>query len=225
MSRDIINIMILSGYFLSLFGITELLHKHYRWKVELTRKIVHAGTGLLVLLFPIMLNHLWSVLLLCSAFALLLSISLRTGYLNSINGIHRKSYGSLLYPLSVFICYAFFSLFNLSYVFFSLPVLILALCDPIAALSGKKLGWLPYSLDTETKTVAGNIGFFVTAFLISTLLIFHFFDAGPYHTMTAALLISIFSTLAEGISTDGKDNLSVPATALIALFICDQFIL
>ncbi|MBI3239032.1 MAG: phosphatidate cytidylyltransferase, partial [Flavobacteriia bacterium] len=62
MTTDWINAAILSVSFLALFGIAELLYHFAHVKVELTRKLVHLGTGVLTLLFPLMLSNHWFVL-------------------------------------------------------------------------------------------------------------------------------------------------------------------
>jgi phytol kinase len=87
LSTDLINTAMLAGAFLALFGLAELLYHYLNVKAELTRKLVHAGTGLLTLLFPVMLNNHWLVLLLCSAFAVILLLSLRFNLLRSINAM------------------------------------------------------------------------------------------------------------------------------------------
>ncbi|MBI3234471.1 MAG: phosphatidate cytidylyltransferase, partial [Bacteroidetes bacterium] len=59
MNKDIINTLILSGMFLTLFGLAEVLYHFFKVKAELTRKLVHFGTGLLTFLFPLILSSHW----------------------------------------------------------------------------------------------------------------------------------------------------------------------
>ena len=138
MTTDWINTAILSASFLALFGLAELLYHFAHVKVELTRKLVHLGTGALTLLFPVMLSNHWFVLLLCGSFALILIVSLRFKLLPSINAIDRVSVGSLAYPVSVYGCYLVFQAEHQHFGFFYIPILTLAICDPIAALAGKR---------------------------------------------------------------------------------------
>jgi len=97
--KDIINTGILAFSFLALFGIAEILYHKVNVKAEWTRKLVHFGTGILTLLFPVMLNDHLYVFFLCASFALLLLASLRFNRLKSIHAIDRKSYGSISYPV------------------------------------------------------------------------------------------------------------------------------
>lgn len=121
MKVDLIAISLLAVSFLFLFGMTELLYHRFKWKVELTRKIAHIGTGIITLLFPILLTSHWSVLLLSSSFLLLLSLTMRFNFLKSINAIDRTSYGSLLYPISVYGCFYAFDSFNQEILFSTCP--------------------------------------------------------------------------------------------------------
>lgn len=56
------NTLYLAAAFLGLFGIAEWLFVTYKPQAEYTRKFVHIGTGLLSLLFPLLLTSVWSVL-------------------------------------------------------------------------------------------------------------------------------------------------------------------
>src|SRR3546814_15775711 len=47
-----------------------------------------------------------------------------------------------------------------------LPIMVLAISDPLAALSGKKWPWRPYRIAGATKTILGSLVFFMSAFLI-----------------------------------------------------------
>ena len=113
-----------------------MYHK-LKLKAELTRKYVHFLTGFLTLLFSFILNNHWFVLLLCGLFAALLILSKRLKLLPSINNINRESTGSFLYPVVVYSCYFMSDLLEAK-IYFYIPILILAVADPFAALFGKK---------------------------------------------------------------------------------------
>ena len=77
MNKDWLILLILSSAFLGLFALAELLFHVAKMRAEYTRKLVHAGTGLLTLLFPVYLDHVWQVLVICASFLLLLVLSMR----------------------------------------------------------------------------------------------------------------------------------------------------
>jgi dolichol kinase len=219
MTKELLPLLALSGLFLGLFILGEVLYHVFKVQAEFTRKLIHIGTGMLTMLFPLYLSHPLSVVAICGSFLLLLSLSLRFRFLRSINAIDRKSHGSILYPVIVVMAYVFYHYKSVScgpdpspcYVYFYLPVLIMALADPCAAIVGKALGWIPYTVFGETKSVAGSLAFFLVALGLSS---FFLWDA----PMGFLLIIPLLSTLAEAVSTKGTDNFTIPISVMLALY-------
>lgn len=218
MNPDVLNTLLLAGLFLALFGLAEFGYHFLKVKVELSRKFVHLGTGLLTLLFPIMLTSHWFVLMLCSSFALLLIFSLKFNLLPSINAIERESVGSIAYPVSVYVCFIAFDYAHQNYLFFYLPILILAICDPLAALTGKKWPKGRYKIGRDNKTLMGSSLFFLMALLLSYAL-FVQFNTNSLHLLIYSLLIALVTAVAEAVSGKGYDNITIPVSALLVLFL------
>jgi dolichol kinase len=227
MNEQIIITALLGLSFLVLFGVAELLYHYARVKSEITRKTVHIGTGILTLLFPVLLDSHWSVLFLCSSFALILFLSLKYDLLKSINAIGRKSYGSISYPVAVYVCFCFYAWHRSyrpeagnGYILFYLPILILAICDPIAALFGRRWPYGKYQVRQETKTLVGSSLFFISAFFISfvLLVLLNKTQHAVLQTIIASTLIAMTTTVTEAICTKGTDNLFIPFTALFSLY-------
>lgn len=202
--------------FLMLFLIAEVLHHSLGCKAELSRKFVHFTSGVICLSFPLYLDNHWVVLVLCLGFLLILLISQQLKVLKSINGINRKSYGSVLFPVAVYCCFLVFQYHDNQQVYFYLPILILAICDPLAALIGKKYPFWKYKSGKEYKTIMGSLAFFSACFLI----VFITFYSNEI-TLGALLIVSFFlsvtSTLAEAFSRNGTDNLFIPLAVLMML--------
>ncbi len=220
MNENIINTGILAGSFLVLFALAEIMYHYMHIKVELTRKTVHFGTGILTLLFPVMLHNHWLVLFLCSSFALILIVSLKFNLLKSINAIDRKSAGSICYPVSVYLCYLVYEHYGYAYYFFYLPILTLAICDPIAALCGKTWPLGKYKVGNDHKTLMGSSMFFLSSFILSVFLVLY--SGGFSFGISLILLCFIFAaltTFVEAISKNGYDNISIPIMSLIILII------
>ena len=218
MSREIINSIILSGLFLLLFFLAEVLYHKFKVKVELTRKFVHFTTGAITMLFPIMLGNHWFVLLLCASFAFILIISLKFNLMPSINAIDRKSYGSISYPISVYTCYLAYDYYEQNYLFFYLPILILAICDPIAALTGRKWPKGKYIINGDNKTLLGSSMFFLSAFILC--FIFYFVmnkNNFMWLFFISSLIIALFTTITEAISSKGFDNITIPMATILLL--------
>lgn len=223
MNTTILNTILLSLLFLALFGIAELLYHVFKIDAELTRKFVHVGTGLLTLLFPLMLNNQWFVLLLCSIFAVILIASLRFNLLPSINAINRPSVGSIAYPVAVYVCYLAYDHFGHQKIYFYLPVLILAICDPIAAIAGKKWPLGKFNVGKENKTIVGSSMFFISAFIITLILLRLLLNnISMLKIILSAILISLVATVAEALCKKGYDNIAIPLAVLISLTITQQ---
>ncbi|WP_306640610.1 diacylglycerol/polyprenol kinase family protein [Sanyastnella coralliicola] len=218
MSTDLIHCLLLSGAFLTLFLVGEIMYHRFQVRVELTRKWSHFGTGILSLLFPILLSSHWYVLFLCSSFALLLLTSLRFNFLKSINAIERKSHGSLLYPLAVYLCFFAFEYKEVQYAYFYIPILTLAISDPLAALVGKRFGKTKYHLWGHEKSYLGSLAFFLSACCIAAIGIAQM-NLALTSMIMITLLFALVTTIVEAMSGNGWDNLTIPLSGLLILLI------
>lgn len=208
-----VNLLILSSLFLGLFLIAEILYHKFSFNGEKTRKIVHIGTGLLTLLFPVLLDNNYEVIILCSSFMLMLLSSFKFNLLRSINDIDRFSLGSILYPVIVVICFYFYNQSD-ELVLFYLPILILAICDPIAATVGINYPFGRVKVWGGNKTISGGCGFAISSFILSFFLLIAFDST---HSLTIAILLSFITTISEFISGNGLDNLTIPLSSLLVL--------
>lgn len=228
MSKDILNTGILAASFLLLFGLAEVLYYKLKVKAELTRKLVHFGTGMITLLFPLMLSNHWFVLFLCASFAIILLASMKFNMLKSINAIDRKSHGSILYPVAVYGCYLVYNYYpaNLgepveACIYFYLPILTLAICDPLAALLGKNFPYGKFKIGNDTKTLAGSFTFFISSIAL-TILVFLFFgkfESDLSHVILISTAIAFCGSIVEAISGSGTDNITIPACVLATLIL------
>jgi len=216
MKHLILNMTYLSSAFLALFGLAELLFHKAKVNSEKTRKIVHFGTGLLTMLFPIYLSSHWQVLILCSSFLGILFISQKFDLLKSINKVERKTYGSLLFPIVVYSSYLVASI-QQDLLMYYLPILILAISDPLAALLGKKFPYGKYVFLGHEKTLVGSSAFFVSALLISAA----FLHSTPIvHTLSnfsMALMVAGVACITEALCKNGYDNFTIPVAVMLTL--------
>ncbi len=220
-------ILIFSTCFLALFATAELLYMKAGMAAEFTRKIVHAGTGFLTLGFPIFFYSAWQVIIICSMFLLLLLLSKTTGTLKSINNVNRKTYGSLLYPIIVVIVFLYYDYMLISddsqkpLLHFYIPVLVMAVADPAAAIAGNwyKKRWRK----KNGKTFFGSAWFFATAFLISFTLVLLLSNEYSILAIAAwSLLLASLTSITERVSGNGWDNFTIPLAAIIVLYLMNQ---
>ncbi|MBI3239326.1 MAG: phosphatidate cytidylyltransferase, partial [Flavobacteriia bacterium] len=98
--------------------------------------------------------------------------------------------------------------------------LILAICDPIAALTGKRWPLGKYSVGKETKTLMGS-----GMFLASALIVYISLTASLHpHTSVLmliwrGLIVASIAALAEAVSGKGTDNITIPGAVLLALYL------
>ncbi|MBO9617098.1 MAG: hypothetical protein J7619_30705 [Dyadobacter sp.] len=215
--KEIVPLLILACCFLALFGLAELLYHFGKVRAEWTRKIVHIGTGLLTLLFPVVLVSHWQVLFLCASFLVILLASLRFGWLPSINAIDRFSYGSILFPMIVYLLFVVFQMMGKGLIVFYLPILVLAICDPVAALVGKRFPFGKYRIMGGGKSVSGSLAFFASAVLVTGITISAFNDT--HSGLLLILLVPVIATIAEALGVKGMDNFTIPASVVSTLFI------
>lgn len=218
MNKEILNTGILAALFFVLFGVSEFLYKRLKIKAAFTRNIVHFGTGMLTLLFPLMLTNYWSVFFLCASFAIILIISLKLNFLKSINAINRISYGSVLYPIAVYGCYLVYYFSGKDLILFYLPILILAISDPIAALTGKRWPMGRFYIGRNEKTLMGFISFFISSIIV-TIIAFSFLSPENLKNISLIILIAAAGSIVEAISVRGIDNITIPATVILILFL------
>lgn len=218
------NFIILGAAFLILFLISEFIYYTFKPRAEATRKFVHIGTGLLTLFFPIFLDSQWQVFILCTIFLFILIFSRKFNFLLSINNIERKSYGSIVYPIIV-------SLVFLLYIhvsnarnykaleFFYIPILIMAISDPMAAIMGRYYPIMKWFKPFQKKSLGGTLAFLISAFMIS-ICIFLVLQIIPFSfkLILIGVLISLLTALVELLSDDGLDNFTIPLTAFITLY-------
>jgi len=226
MKTPLINIIIMGAAFLVLFAVAEYLYHKLKVKAEITRKIVHFGTGILTLLFPVMLNEHWYVLILCSSFVIILLLSLKYNMLKSVNAIDRVSRGSIAYPVAVYCCYYFYEHYGYDYLYYYIPILILAISDPVAALIGKRYPYGKYKVGSGHKTIMGSSMFFLSTLILCFMLFAPklMADESVLKRAIACSFIALTTTIAEAFTGKGYDNISIPFSALFTLIVMEKYV-
>jgi len=106
---------------------------------------------------------------------------------------------------------------------FILPVLVLAICDPIAGILGINLEQYNHKIKIFSwklqKTWLGSLSFFISCLIISIIALYFNQQNFTLKTFWLALVISFVSTITEMLSWRGTDNLVIPMSVLIVLLI------
>lgn len=218
MDSNLLSASFLALAYAVLFGSAEWLYRFRKVPAELTRKYVHVITGLLTLLFPVLLDSHWWVFGLCGGFAVILVLTQWKGWLPSIHAIDRLSRGSILYPAIVYSCFLVYERTGALEQFY-LPILVMAICDPVAALAGKKWPYGRFQLLQTPKTLIGSSAFLVSAFLLSLFLLSILTEKDSLAIVAAAFMVALSTAIAEALSGRGYDNFTIPLTAVVVLWL------
>ncbi len=185
---------------------------------EILRKIVHIGTGNVILLawwldIPAILGITASIL--AGAITLL---SYRFPILPGINSVGRKSLGTFFYAVSIGILVAWFWYINQP-CYAALGILIMTWGDGSAALIGKRFGKHKYIVLGGQKSWEGSLSMTFVSFVISSLILYSV-QGNIWQTWVVSLIVAIVATFLESFSFLGIDNLTVPlGSAALAFFL------
>lgn len=135
---------------------------------------------------------------------------------------HRNSWGIFYYAL-VFLIFLWLFPHQPAFIFF--PLIILALADGFAALTGYYFGRHWYNFGHESKSIEGSVVFFLfTLFCLQILPLLLPFAERPFASVYSVIIVSVFLTLVEAISIKGRDNLWIPIGVLYWFLIDTNFI-
>ncbi len=219
-----LNIIVLSFIYLIGIGIllvfNELNYRRLKIKGEITRKFAHFAATLAVVPFPYIFPSHWYILALAAIFFAVLFFSQFSTQLNSIHDIDRKSIGSYLLPVSIYLTFLISDLSDNKFIFI-LPMLILAISDPMASILGMNIinynGKIRIFGHKLSKTYLGSGAFLLSSLVISVIAFYFHFHLFDSKTFWLAILIAVTGTLAELISWRGSDNLSIPLGVMLVL--------
>lgn len=218
MSRELLITIVLLIIFLILIIVTNYLYKHYKWSSENSRKFIHVSGGILCLFSFRFIHTHWYVLILCSIAFLILLISFIKKSMPSIHKTRRVSFGSILFPIPIYICF-FASKYWNNELFFYLPVSLLTISDTLAEWGGNKWGNHTLSFFHKQKTLAGSLCFAASSLIICLFLLFQFTPVSIFVLTGYSLLLMVITTLSELLTLKGFDNLTVPVSAIITLYL------
>lgn len=205
-----------------LLAFNELNYRRMKVKGEVTRKFAHFTATIAVVPFPYIFGSHWYVLILAVIFFIALFVTQYAKQLNSIHDIERKSIGSYLLPLSIYTTFLMANLLDNKFVYI-LPMLILGICDPAAAIVGMSMTKnnhriVIFGIDTG-KSLYGSGAFLFTSFIISLIALYFNLGVFNFKTFWVAFTVAIVSTLAELFSWRGSDNLTIPVSVALTLLL------
>ena len=211
------GILLVVGLLGAVLAVAEGLARRTAMAPEWSRKLVHLGSGLVCLLFPLLLDRAGTVLALALLFGCGIGVAERRGWLQSLCRVPRRSHGSVYYPFAVA---ALFRLTSDHYALYMSAVLVLTVADTAAALVGTRFGRIRYRTGgvDETKSLEGSVAFWVLTFLaVSLPLLVAGRMVTPGQAWLSAFLAATLLTAVEAVASGGRDNLYVPLLAAFML--------
>ncbi|MGF1590782.1 MAG: diacylglycerol/polyprenol kinase family protein [Pleurocapsa sp.] len=201
-------------YLAMLVILAEVLSRLLSDDAELTRKVVHIGSGNVILLawwLDISQSVIVSAAIMAAAIAI---ISYIIPILPSIESVGRKSFGTLFYAISMGILAACFWQDSPQYAV--IGILVMAWGDGMAAIIGQRFGQHQYQVGQITKSWEGSLAMAVAAFIVTGATLW-LVEGNSWQMWTISILVALVSTIAEAFSKLGVDNLTVP---LASGFLC-----
>lgn len=175
---------------------------------EAVRKVVHIGTGNIILL-AWWLQIPASVSIGASIVASIVTLlSYRFPILPGINSVGRKSLGTFFYAVSIGVLVAWFWTIELPQ-YAVLGILVMTWGDGLAALVGQKLGKHPYKIWGAQKSWEGSSAMAIVSYIVSSLVLLGV-QGNIWQTWVVPLPIALAATALEAYSIYGIDNLTVP---------------
>ena len=198
------------------FLASEILHR-FKQDPELVRKVVHIGTGHVLLIAWWLQIPTWLCVSAGVTFTAIALASHHTNILPMLNDVGRKTYGVFYYALSITVLVALLWDHHPQYAV--IGVMVMSWGDGMAALIGKRFGKHTFIYMGNKRSLEGSLAMFVTS-LIVMLGIFASGHSLSAHDIGVAIPVAAIAAMLEAFSPGGTDNLSVPlASASLSYFL------
>lgn len=200
--------------------LAAIVNRYLSADSEILRKVVHIGTGNVILLAWWLDIPAWvgiSASILASTVALL---SYKFPILPNINSIGRQSLGTFFYAVSIGLLIAWFWTIQQPH-YAVLGILVMTWGDGLAALIGQRFGKHPYTLWGMKKSWEGTLTMAIVSYIVSSL-IFLGVQGNVWQTWVVAIAVALVASSLEAFSKFGIDNLTVPLGSAALGFVLNQ---
>ena len=227
MNQTLINLAVplsaVFAYLTILVVIAEVLSRLIGNDPELTRKVVHIGSGNVILLawcLGISKTVIVSAAVIAAAIAI---TSYLIPILPSIESVGRKSFGTLFYAISMGVLTACFWQDHPQYAV--IGILVMAWGDGMAAIIGQRFGQHKYQVGQITKSWEGSLAMAGSALIVTSGILLAV-EGNSWQIWTISIVVALIATTAEAFSKLGIDNLTVPlASGFLCFFSVEALLL
>ena len=190
---------------------------------EMVRKVVHIGTGNVILIAWWLKIPMWVGVSASIAFSAIALLSYYVPILPSINSIGRKSLGTFFYAVSIGVLVAWFWTLNLPQ-FAALGILVMTWGDGFAAIIGQRFGRHPYKLWNMQKSWEGSSAMALISFVVSSSILL-ITQGNLWQVWLISLIVATVAASLEAFSKYGIDNLTVPIGSAAVSYFLTQILL
>jgi len=200
----------------------ELLHRYTTTDPEKIRKVVHIGTGQVILLAWWLEIPAWVGITASILASFVTLASYKYPILPGIESVGRKSLGTFFYALSIGILVAWFWPIQQPQ-YAAIGILIMTWGDGLAALVGQRFGKHPYKIGGIQKSWEGSLTMAITSYFVCSAILLAV-QGNIWQTWVIPIIVALAATAMEAFSKVGIDNLSVPVgSAALCFFLMQIF--
>lgn len=205
------------GAFAGTVILSELLRRT-RLEADGAKEVSRVVLGLALATAPVVSAETWPVLAVAALISLVMALTWSRQGLPGMHGVKGASTGTALTPLA-------FLLLVIAWQeeapwIAAVATTVVTLADPAGAWVGRRVAAPPVTLWHDPKTVPGSVAVGVVAALATaaamTLWAPAALASGPALAL-AVVSVAVIATLAEGLSRQGSDNLSLPLAVALTL--------
>ncbi|MFB2936615.1 diacylglycerol/polyprenol kinase family protein [Aerosakkonemataceae cyanobacterium BLCC-F154] len=200
--------------------IAELLHLYTSTDPEKIRKVVHIGTGQVILLAWWLEIPAWVGITASILASVVTLLSYKFPILPGINSVGRKSLGTFFYAASIGILVAWFWAIEQPQ-YAAIGILVMTWGDGLAALIGQKYGKHPYKIGGIQKSWEGSLTMALVSYLVASLILFAV-EGNIWQVYVVPIAVALIATGLEAFSKLGVDNITVPVgSAALCFFLME----
>ena len=189
---------------------------------ELSRKVVHIGTGNVILLAWWLQIPAWVGIAASILAGMVTLLSYRFPLLPGINSVGRKSLGTFFYAVSIGVLVAWFWYLQQPQ-YAVLGILVMTWGDGLAALVGQRFGKHHYQVWQTQKSWEGSLTMLLVSSIVSSLILLSV-QGNVWQTWLVSLVVAAVATGLEAFSLYGIDNLTVPLGSAALGFLLIQML-
>jgi phytol kinase len=197
--------------FVLLLAFAEWAAREWHLPPEAGRKLAHIVGGVMAACLPAILPFP-AIVSLAGAFVPFMVITRRLGIFPLIHEAERSTHGEVYFPLGVMGA----ALLVPHAVEFAFGVLVMAVADASASLSGQRFGKRSYRIFAAGKTYVGSSVFLVTTMVLG-ILATQAVGELTGSSLWAVLGIALIATAEEAAASGGADNVILPISAAAML--------